>query len=166
MVQSRCGTLDMVIYCWFITSCFSLCARYFFVRLSVCAMNHAKMHFNVPVCVLYQSYTQCIHAGKTMLTLTNHKKSVRAMAPHPKEYVFNISWLLLVEWLTMVWFFLFIFYSFISFCLLSLTPSSLLSAGKLLHLPRLIILKSSPFQKENFVTICCEFINFLSNLCD
>ena len=31
------------------------------------------------------------HAGKTMSTLTNHKKSVRAMAQHPKEYVFNIS---------------------------------------------------------------------------
>ncbi|XP_027338418.1 protein pleiotropic regulatory locus 1 isoform X1 [Abrus precatorius] len=28
------------------------------------------------------------HGGKTMLTLTNHKKSVRAMAPHPKEQSF------------------------------------------------------------------------------
>jgi len=25
-----------------------------------------------------------------MLTLTNHKKSVRAMAQHPKEYVLDI----------------------------------------------------------------------------
>jgi len=50
------------------------------------------MHLNlVPECVLHQSYTQCVHAGKTMSTLTNHKKSVRAMAQHPKEYVFNIS---------------------------------------------------------------------------
>jgi pleiotropic regulator 1 len=27
-------------------------------------------------------------AGKTVATLTNHKKAIRAMAFHPKEYTF------------------------------------------------------------------------------
>ncbi|WVZ19994.1 hypothetical protein V8G54_007316 [Vigna mungo] len=34
------------------------------------------------------SLTCDFHPGKTMLTLTNHKKSVRAMAQHPKEQSF------------------------------------------------------------------------------
>lgn len=33
-------------------------------------------------------------AGKTMATLTHHKKSVRAMAQHPTEYVYTTDALL------------------------------------------------------------------------
>ncbi|KAJ8426815.1 hypothetical protein Cgig2_022596 [Carnegiea gigantea] len=41
------------------------------------------------------------HGGKTMLTLTHHKKSVRAMALHPKEYGANTLTSAVLTFLTM-----------------------------------------------------------------
>ncbi|XP_042958343.1 protein pleiotropic regulatory locus 1-like isoform X4 [Carya illinoinensis] len=37
----------------------------------------------------YEPHINCCLAGKTMLTLTHHKKLVRAMAPNPKENCFT-----------------------------------------------------------------------------
>ncbi|KAG2702125.1 hypothetical protein I3760_06G075900 [Carya illinoinensis] len=37
----------------------------------------------------YEPHINCCLAGKTMLTLTHHKKLVQAMAPHPKENCFT-----------------------------------------------------------------------------
>lgn len=130
--------------------------------VSVCAIFVCACLF---LCVFCINLMYDASAGKTMLTLTNHKKSVRAMAPHPKEYVsISVDCYL---WSDKICFLLFLLsLNMLFFCLLTLF-SFLLAAGKLLHLHRLIILRNSTFQKENFCTICCEF-NYLLllNLCE
>lgn len=81
-----------------------------------------------------------------MTTLTYHKKSVRAMALHPKEY--NIANLKSN-------FFVFasnvIALQFLYF--LSLAPF----LGTVLHLPQLTTSRNLTFPEGSFCTICCEF---------
>lgn len=91
-------------------------------------------------------------AGKTMATLTHHKKSVRAMAQHPIEYVstrifFFLSFLLILVNLPVVAFII---------CRV-LIWSNILLAGTALHLHQLTTLKNLIFQKESSCTTCCEF---------
>lgn len=64
------GTLDMVTW----ISLVGLYALFGFIMVSVLT----SYIINCP----------CL-AGKTMATLTHHKKSVRAMAQHPSEYVYT-----------------------------------------------------------------------------
>lgn len=90
-----------------------------------------------------------------MSTITHHKKSVRAIAQHPKEYVlvhvlFFTSWndlfcrcLLLCP---LKWYALLLFLTV--FC----------CPGMLLHLHQPTTLRNSAFQEGNFCTTCCEYL--------
>ncbi|CAL5389480.1 unnamed protein product [Camellia sinensis] len=55
-----------------------------FIRIVACAFIYETMNLIKKQVGPWLS----IWPGKTMTTLTHHKKSMRAMALHPKEYVF------------------------------------------------------------------------------
>lgn len=75
--QLNFGILWLVIICFPLTTC--QCLFFTFILRTVL---HVIWRWE---CYLF--------TGKTMATLTHHKKSVRAMALHPKECVSQILWI-------------------------------------------------------------------------